>query len=109
MKFSTGRGAKMRHSTGMEWDELKKAKKKYTPVKHSTGEEANIKHSTGIEFDYKHLAESTAKQSFRTDAEGAADVHSKVRSKPKLEGEEYLELYQKSITQGKKEDKRKKR
>ena len=72
IKYSTGKGTRMRHSTAMEWDDLEKAKKKYDPVKHSTGENATIKHATGTEFDYKVL-----------------------HSKPQAEADEYLERYQK--------------
>ena len=93
MKYSTGRGARVRHSTAMEWDDLEKAKKKsgYQEVKHSTGEKGAIKHATGTEFDYKALIEGLEEN------EG---IHSKVCSKPILEGDEYLEHYYKS--QGKK-------
>ena len=55
LKASTGRGTRVRHSTGLEWDELAKAKKKYTPIKHSTGEETPIRHSTGTEMDYRYI------------------------------------------------------
>lgn len=81
IKYSTGRGAKVRHSTAMEWDDLEKAKKKYDPVKHSTGENASIKHATGTEFDYKVLSKRL---------ESKSGLH----SKPQTEADEYLERYQ---------------
>lgn len=91
MKYSTGKGARVRHSTAWEWDELEKARKRsgYQELKHSTGEKPAIKHATGPEFDYKAL---TSKES-EEEKEG---IHSKVHSKPILEGDEYLELYRKS-------------
>lgn len=55
LKASTGRGTRVRHSTGLEWDEMEKAKKKYTPIRHSTGEESKIRHSTGREMDWRAL------------------------------------------------------
>ena len=49
---STGRGTRMRHSTGMDWDEWARKRRIY-PVKYSTGEDGRIVHSTGVEFDKK--------------------------------------------------------
>lgn len=91
MKYSTGKGARVRHSTAREWDELEKAKKRsgYQELKHSTGEKPAVKHATGVEFDYKALL---SKQS-----EEEEGIHSKVHSKPMLEGDEYLELYSKAL------------
>ena len=82
IKYSTGKGARVRHSTAMEWDELEKAKKKYDPIKHSTGESASIKHATGTEFDYKVLSKRL---------ESSPGLH----SKPQAEADEYLEQYHK--------------
>ena len=83
MKYSTGRGTKLRHSTAIEWDELEKKKKKrgYHPIKFSTGGNAAIKHATGTEFDWKAMRD-----------------HHKVRSKPILEDDKYLELHQKVLS-----------
>jgi len=81
IKYSTGKGAKVRHSTAMEWDDLEKAKKKYDPIKHSTGESASIKHATGTEFDYKVLSNRLEENS------------PGLRSKPQTEADEYLERY----------------
>ncbi len=81
IKYSTGKGARVRHSTAMEWDDLEKAKKKYDPIKHSTGESASIKHATGTEFDYKVLSKRLE--------ENSPGLH----SKPQTEADEYLERY----------------
>ncbi|MFQ6030416.1 MAG: hypothetical protein ACE5Q6_23320, partial [Dehalococcoidia bacterium] len=56
LKKSTGRGTRVKHSTGLEWDELVRAKKHYAPIKYATGENSPVRHSTGTEFDYKVLA-----------------------------------------------------
>ena len=53
MKYSTGRGTRMKHSTAMEWDEFERRKKKASRVRYSTGENAAIKHACGIELDLK--------------------------------------------------------
>ena len=87
MKYSTGKGARVRHSTAREWDELEKAKKRsgYQELKHSTGENPAVKHATGVEFDYKAL--------LNKELEEKEGVHSKVHSKSSLVGDEYLEHY----------------
>ena len=86
VKYSTGKVSRVRHSTGMEWKDLEKAKKKYTPIKHSTGEKASVKHSTGVEFDCKCLSNFSENEEERP-------ICSKARSKAKTEGEEYLEKF----------------
>ncbi|MFH1951344.1 MAG: hypothetical protein ABIL06_07000 [Pseudomonadota bacterium] len=53
MKYSTGRGARFKHSTAMEWNELERKIKKRSRLKHSTGENASIRHACGIELDLK--------------------------------------------------------
>ena len=107
IKYSTGRGARVRHSTALEWDDLKKKKKKYDPIKHSTGEDAQIRHATGTEFDYKALykreCEVLDDESQKESKDGVRlwdgtvirreSIRSRLRSKPEGEGEEYLELY----------------
>ena len=85
IKYSTGRGTRMRHSTAMEWKDLEKAKKKYDPIKHATGENANIRHATGTEFDYKVLSK-------RLEISSGSGLH----SKPQTEADEYLERYRKT-------------
>jgi hypothetical protein len=53
MKYSTGKGTRMQHSTAMEWNELERKMKKRSRLKHSTGENASIRHACGIELDLK--------------------------------------------------------
>ena len=53
MKYSTGRGTRLRHSTAMEWDEFERRRKKKSRVRYSTGENASIRHACGIELDLK--------------------------------------------------------
>ena len=86
IKYSTGRGARVKHSTAREWNDLEKAKKKYSPIKYSTGEKASVKHSTGAEFDCKYLSNFSENEEERP-------IYSKARSKAKTEGEEYLEKF----------------
>ncbi|MFQ5826294.1 MAG: hypothetical protein ACE5IA_02960 [Dehalococcoidia bacterium] len=95
LRTSTGTGTRVRHSTGLEWDELKKAKKKYEPLKHSTGEESKIRHSTGTEMDYRAL---------RGEEEDGEEPEKRVEpgrlhSIPAKAGEDttYLDLYAQSI------------
>lgn len=90
VKYSTGKGARVKHSTGMEWKDLEKAKKRYTPIKHSTGENAAVKHSTGVEFDYKYLSNFS-------ENEHKKPIYSKARSKAKIEGDDYLERFHESM------------
>lgn len=52
-RYSIGRGARVRHSTAMEWDDEWLKKRRIYPVKYSTGEDGQIVHSTGREFDKK--------------------------------------------------------
>lgn len=88
IKYSTGRGARVKHSTALEWDDLEKAKKKYSPIKYSTGEKASVRHATGVEFDYKYLVEKEKDKK---------SIRSKARSKAKTEGDDYLEKFHESI------------
>jgi hypothetical protein len=108
IKYSTGRGTRVRHSTALEWDDLKKKKKKYDPIKHATGESSSIRHATGTEFDYKALYEREGEAFDNKNREESKEgvrlwdgtiirresIRSRLRSKPEAEGEEYLELYQ---------------
>ena len=104
IKYSTGKGTRMRHSIGLEWDDLEKKKKKYNPIKHSTGESSSIRHATGTEFDYKTLYEgeneSTDTKDFKDGVrlwDGTVirreSIRSRLPSKSKGKEEEYLELY----------------
>lgn len=51
MKYSTGRGARVRHSTALEWDELEAKKKRYPPLRYSTGKNPGLRHFTGTVSD----------------------------------------------------------
>ncbi|MDA2925960.1 hypothetical protein MYX78_01805 [Acidobacteria bacterium AH-259-G07] len=62
IKYSTGRGTKVKHSTGSEFVDLEKRRKKYFLIKHSTGKDAAIKHVTGVEFDLKRYEEMAKKE-----------------------------------------------
>ena len=53
MKYSTGRGTRMQHSTAMEWSDFESKIKKRSRLKHSTGENAAIRHACGVELDLK--------------------------------------------------------
>ena len=95
MKYSTGRAARVKHSTAYEWDELEKMKERAGPYRHkkprySTGEDSYIKHSTGQEFDYKAY--------YTHELEKEEKIKKRVRSKPRFEGDEHLEMFQTVLT-----------
>ena len=96
LKTSTGKGTGVRHSTGLEWDDLAKAKKKYTPLKHSTGEDSKIRHSTGTEMDYRALRGESE------DDETETNQETKLHSIPEKAGEDtkYLDLHLRSKRKG---------
>ncbi len=50
MKYSTGRGTKVKHSTAMEWEEWEK-KKRHPWLRYATSKEATVRHATGTVFD----------------------------------------------------------
>lgn len=61
LSYSTGRGARVKHSTAMEWDELERlrnSKKRRSRIQYSTGEMAAILHATGTQFDGRFEEES---------------------------------------------------
>lgn len=89
LRTSIGKGTRVRHSTGLEWDELAKAKKKYTPIRHSTGEGSKIRHSTGTEMDYRALWGGPEDDEIETEQE------TRLHSIPAKAGEDtkYLDLY----------------
>ncbi len=97
LKVSTGRGTRVRHSTGLEWDELAKAKKKYTPIRHSTGEEAPIRHSTGTEMDYRYIKmlRGESSEDEEEESEERSGVASRLSSIPDHAQEDttYLDLW----------------
>jgi len=96
LRTSTGKGARVRHSTGLEWDDLAKAKKKYTPLKHSTGEDSKIRHSTGTEMDYRALRGEPEDDEIETNQE------TRLHSIPEKAGEDtkYLNLHLRSRRKG---------
>ncbi len=50
MRYSIGRGSKVKKSTGMNWEELKQYQRKnrrYGTIRYSTGRESPIEHFTG--------------------------------------------------------------
>lgn len=99
IKYSTGRGTRVKHSTALEWEDLEKTKKKYSPIKYSTGEDASVRHATGVEFDYKYLLKHTPEN------EEPKPIRSRVRSKAKTEGDEYLEKFYETMTKSVQEKK----
>ena len=96
LKTSIGKGTRVRHSTGLEWDDLAKAKKKYTPVKHSTGEGSEIRHSTGTEMDFRALYGGSE------DDETETNQQTRIHAVPAKAGEDtkYLDLYLKGRKKG---------
>lgn len=92
LRKSTGKGTRVRHSTGLEWDDLAKAKKRYTPLRHSTGEDSKIRHSTGTEMDYRALRGELEDDEIETNQE------TRLHSIPAKAGEDtkYLDLYLRS-------------
>jgi len=102
IKFSTGRGTKVRHSTALEWDDLEKTKKKYTPIKYSTSKDSPIRHATGVEFDFKYLAEKEKAEGddYLGKFKEPKPIRTRVRSKAKGEGDEYLERFYEAMAKG---------
>jgi len=96
LRTSIGKGTRVRHSTGLEWDDLAKAKKKYTPLRHSTGEGSKIRHSTGTEMDYRALYGEPE------DDETEASQETRLHSIPEKAGEDtkYLDLHLRSRRKG---------
>jgi len=114
LKVSTGRGTRLKHSTGYEWSDLEKAKKKYPRrIKYSTGESSPMLHATGTEMDTRalrdlrgesvdeeeeELAEEEPAQEVRLpDEVPAREV--RLHSVPAKAGEDtkYLDLYTQSM------------
>jgi len=96
LKTSVGKGTRVKHSTGLEWDALAKAKKKYTPLRHSTGENSKIRHSTGTEMDYRALYGEPE------DGEAETNQETRLHSIPEKAGEDtkYLDLHLRSRRKG---------
>ena len=66
MRYSTGRGTRVKHSTAMEWDEYEK-KKRRSRIRYSTGKGAALRHACGVLLD-----EETAEQEIQPDRESAS-------------------------------------
>lgn len=67
MKYSTGRGTRVRHSTAMEWSEYEKKKKRRSRFKYSTGKDSSIAHSCGVLFDGEIEEQDEAASQSRSD------------------------------------------
>ena len=96
LKTSIGKGTRVRHSTGLEWDKLEKAKKKHTQIIHSTGEGSKIRHSTGMEMDFRALYGDPE------DDETETNQETRLHSIPAKTGEDtkYLDLHLRSKRKG---------
>ena len=75
--------------------ELEKMKERagpyrYKKPRYSTGEDSYIKHSTGQEFDYKAY--------YTHELEKEDKIKKRVRSRPRFEGDEHLEMFQTVLT-----------
>ncbi len=54
MKYSTGKSGRVLHSTGTEWDEVERQKKKRNSrVRYSTGRDSRMLHFTGTMTGYE--------------------------------------------------------
>jgi len=111
LKSSTGRGTRVKHSTGYEWSDLEKAKRKYPRrIKYSTGESSPMLHATGTEMDTRALRDlrgESSEEEEPADEEPAQEVrlHDEVPARevrlhsiPEKAGEDtkYLDLYAQS-------------
>ena len=96
LRTSIGKGTRVRHSTGLEWDKLEKAKKKHTRIIHSTGEGSKIRHSTGMEMDFRALYGDPE------DDETETNQETRLHSIPAKAGEDtkYLDLHLRSKRKG---------
>ncbi|ODS33513.1 MAG: hypothetical protein SCARUB_01337 [Candidatus Scalindua rubra] len=54
MKYGTGRGARVKHSTGLDMTRLDEIRRRVKRLRHSTGGESSLVHATGKEMDYKY-------------------------------------------------------
>ena len=91
----------MKHSTGYEWSDLEKAKKKYPRrIKYSTGESSSMLHATGTEMDTRVLRDLRGES---VEEEEPADEvparETRLHSIPEKAGEDtkYLDLYAQSM------------
>ena len=114
IKVSTGRGTRLKHSTGYEWEDLAKAKKKYPRrIQYSTGESSQVLHATGTEMDTRALrnlrGESVEEEEEEPTEEEPAQKarfydelparETRLHSIPEKAGEDtkYLDLYAQSM------------
>ena len=65
MRFSTGRGSRLRHATGIDMRKLNGLKRKVKALKHSSGVGASLRHATGKELDYKVIYEKLLEEEKR--------------------------------------------
>ncbi len=74
MRFSTGKEARVTHSTGTEWQEVEALKKKRNArVRYSTGRDSRVLHFTGTLTGYDPPdEEEDEQQQHEGDAEAAA-------------------------------------
>ncbi len=55
MKYSTSKGSRVKHSTGVNLAKLENIRRRVKSLKHSTGGHSSLAHSTGKETDCKGL------------------------------------------------------
>ncbi len=55
MKYSTSKGSRVKHSTGVNLVKLENIRRRVKSLKHSTGGQSSLGHSTGKETDCKVL------------------------------------------------------
>ncbi|MEE9316495.1 MAG: hypothetical protein V3U97_05240 [bacterium] len=58
MKYGTGRGSRVKHSTGTDMTKLDEIRKRVKRLRHSTGGGSSLSHATGKEMDYKYEYEN---------------------------------------------------
>ena len=111
LRTSTGRGSRLKHSTGYEWEDLEKAKRKYPRrILYATGESSAVLHATGTEMDTRALRtlRGESSQEEPVDDEPAQKVRLddevparevRLHSVPEKAGEDtkYLDLYAQSM------------
>ena len=100
VRISTGRGARVKHSTGYEWNDLEKAKKKYPRrIQYSTGESSSVLHATGTEMDTRALRNLRGESVEEESAEEEPTQKVRLHSIPAKAGEDtkYLDLYVESM------------
>ncbi len=112
LRVSTGRGTRVKHSTGYEWSDLEKAKRKYPRrIQYSTGESSTVLHATGTEMDTRALRDlrgESSEEEEPADEEPVQQVRLydevparevRLHSVPEKAGEDtkYLDLYARAM------------